>query len=98
MRTITAGLLLLLACCAVDGRDLDWDASIAQVQAVHTGDRSSEAAGLTELRHHHKHHKHHKHHHNDECEEGEWRKRALKLIDEAPAAGDLPLVDSRQDV
>eukprot|EP00892_Ulva_mutabilis_P000209 jgi/Ulvmu1/10189/UM006_0145.1 len=29
-----------------------------------------------------------KHHH--ECEKGQWRKRALKLIDEAPAAGLFP--------
>lgn len=29
-----------------------------------------------------------KHHHQPECDKGHWRKRVLKLIDEAPAAGE----------
>lgn len=89
MQVAVFGLILLLACCGSYSRELDWSAIADELPSIDAGWTLWDASGLWK-KHHHHHHKRTKHKHEDECEEGQWRKKALKLIDEAPAAGLFP--------
>lgn len=83
MRVLVPGLILVLAFRCSSGRELDWTASSAELSTLQTEIELAAGADLW---------KHHHHHHKEECDKGQWRKKALKLIDEAPAAGSVRLL------